>query len=136
MSRRLLGIGVDLLDTRRIARIASDPKRSRALARRILSAQEQAWMEPLLYSDLAAGSRFLALRWAAKEAVFKACFPQVYLEWKDVQVVKDPSPKPHLKFVNPDHGHLHAHLSISHDGDFMVAMVVVETETQDQVVKP
>ncbi|KAJ1974935.1 hypothetical protein H4R34_004527 [Dimargaris verticillata] len=70
--------------------------------------------------------RYLATRWAAKEAVYKALYPTHSLSWKDVAVAKR-SGKPYLHFQDPSkHGINQSHLSISHDGDLVIAQVVLE----------
>ncbi|KAJ1968014.1 hypothetical protein H4R35_006545 [Dimargaris xerosporica] len=70
--------------------------------------------------------RYLATRWAAKEAVYKALYPAHALSWKDVAVVKH-NDKPHLHFQDPAQlGISQSHLSISHDGDLVIAQVVLE----------
>ena len=70
------------------------------------------------------------LRWAAKEAVYKALQPRWTPTWKEVSVVTlEGSPKPVLLF-EPDGAlgahDLQAHLSVSHDGEYLVAGVIVK----------
>ena len=77
-------------------------------------------------------------RWTAKEAAYKALYPVVKPTWKDL-VVRKLEKKPILEFSpsflsNSSLQHsfdgsldqLKMHLSVSHDGDLMVAYVVVE----------
>ena len=66
------------------------------------------------------------VRWAAKEAVFKACYPTVMLTWKQVEVYKA-GPKPMMRLLRPDlQNRFHLHLSISHDGDYVIGYVIAE----------
>ncbi|KAI9172865.1 hypothetical protein H9P43_006996 [Blastocladiella emersonii ATCC 22665] len=131
-SRRILGIGVDLLDTRRIARLLADasPARRDRFARRILTPRERAELGP---TDRSVGPNdvaFLALRWAAKEAVYKACYPAATLTWQDVEVLKlGGTRKPVVRVLRPAslaEALASVHLSVSHDGPMLVAMVVAE----------
>ncbi|ORZ33144.1 4'-phosphopantetheinyl transferase superfamily [Catenaria anguillulae PL171] len=111
MATRILGIGVDILDTSRIARLLAQPVKAQLFARRILSTHERA-------------------QFAAKEAVFKACYPHTRLLWDQVSVVKpDDGPKPVMLIHGPPvlaDRVAGVHLSVSHDGEYLVAMVVVE----------
>ena len=67
--------------------------------------------------------RFLTVRWAVKEAAYKALFPLYRPTWKDLTVSKDCG-KPSLKFENCPRVKLHA--SVSHDGEYTVANVLAE----------
>ncbi|KAJ1979997.1 hypothetical protein H4R33_005580 [Dimargaris cristalligena] len=72
---------------------------------------------------------FLASRWAVKEAAYKALYPQRKLTWKEVALVKSTgSPKPYLKIERAQEcdGAGHSHVSLSHDGDWVVAQVIFE----------
>ncbi|KWU47198.1 4'-phosphopantetheinyl transferase [Rhodotorula sp. JG-1b] len=129
----LLGVGVDLLHLTRLRAMLSRREPAR-LAARILSDEERAQ-----WNDLAASpeqsERFLALRWTAKEAAYKALYPALVPRWSDLTVSKQ-GPKPILslstsclKFVRPptvDPDRVRLHLSVSHDADLMVAYVVAE----------
>ncbi|GAA5983676.1 hypothetical protein JCM11641_000930 [Rhodosporidiobolus odoratus] len=130
----ILGIGVDLLHLARLRNILTrrDPLR---LATRICSQAELVEWDKLR-SSKGPSERFLALRWAAKEAAYKALYPTLRPTWKDVEIVKVDK-KPFLRFSaeagSSDLGggtlsDLKMHLSVSHDADMMVAYVVAETE--------
>lgn len=129
----LLGVGVDLLHLTRLRAMLARREPAR-LAARILSDEESAQ-----WNDLAASpdqsERFLALRWTAKEAAYKALYPAIVARWADLTVSKQ-GPKPILswstsspKFVRPptvDPDRVRLHLSVSHDADLMVAYVLAE----------
>ncbi|KAH9077461.1 hypothetical protein EDB83DRAFT_2350141 [Lactarius deliciosus] len=70
-------------------------------------------------------------RWAIKEAVYKAVYPVVKPTWHDFTLQRPAgSPKPDLLYhPNDDQlslrlGRMHA--SVSHDGDYTFATVIVE----------
>lgn len=66
------------------------------------------------------------IRWAAKEATFKACYPSLRLTWKQVETWKA-GPKPMVRLLDmPNEQTLQLHLSISHDGEYVVGYVVAE----------
>ncbi|KHL19373.1 holo-[acyl-carrier protein] synthase [Mumia flava] len=81
-------------------------------------------------------ARHLAARWAAKEAVVKAWSASLYgsppVVREDVhaaiEVVKDAWDRPRIVLHAPVRDHLASaalHLSLSHDGDYAVAYVVL-----------
>jgi holo-[acyl-carrier protein] synthase len=68
-----------------------------------------------------------SIRWAAKEAVFKACYPSLKLTWKQVETWKaGPKPMMRLLLDIPKEQSPQLHLSISHDGEYIVGYVVAE----------
>lgn len=119
------GIGVDLVRIARLEHWAADPH----LLERFFhpgeladSKREDGW-----------SLTSLAARFAAKEALGKALGLGLRgLTLKEIEVRKDEWGKPGLVF----HGHtkelvdkagiLHVHLSLSHETDMAVAMVVIE----------
>ena len=73
-------------------------------------------------------------RWAVKEAVYKAVYPIVKPTWHDFTLQRPPgSPKPDLLYHPKDSrfslrlGRMHT--SVSHDGDYTFATVIVELPT-------
>ncbi|GAA6053806.1 hypothetical protein JCM3770_003045 [Rhodotorula araucariae] len=127
----LVGVGVDLLHLARLRDVCS--RRSHAkLASRILCTIERDEYSRLGES-VAEKERFLALRWAAKEAAYKALYPNCAPTWKDLAVRKA-GPKPLLAWAEDaraslsPHSTLKMHLSVSHDNDQLVAFVVVEDQ--------
>ncbi|THH12630.1 hypothetical protein EW146_g7515 [Bondarzewia mesenterica] len=77
---------------------------------------------------------FLAVRWAVKEAAYKALYPVVKPTWKELTFVRSGSKslKPVLQYqpLNIEDavriGHLHA--SVSHDGEYVFATVLAEAK--------
>ncbi|TPX31434.1 holo-[acyl-carrier-protein] synthase [Synchytrium microbalum] len=72
--------------------------------------------------------RWLSLRWVAKEAIFKAVYPHKRLAWDEVTITKIMG-KPQVEFsasVVSELAIKNTHLSISHDGDYIIGVVTVE----------
>ena len=78
----------------------------------------------------------LALRWAAKEAVMKALGTgyRQGVVFHDIEVHHHPSGKPDLRFTGPTAelaarmGVTGSFVTLSHDGDLAIAVVVLEGE--------
>ena len=122
----IVGIGNDVVDMRRLQRVWRDyPER---LLARILTEDEQ--------RELAKSANklsYLAGRWAAKEALFKALRPQsAIVTWQRVAVLRDEDGAPRFSFSSgvekylKQRGIVACHVSISHDGDYVFAMVTAE----------
>lgn len=124
----ILGIGVDIIDATRFTRWLDDPY----LLGRYFRPEEIVAVQ-----EKGAGARqSLAARFAAKEAFGKALGTGLQgFSLKDVEVASSRNGKPEL-FLHgpalslvegraaPDDARVH--LSLSHDGDLAVAMVVLE----------
>lgn len=116
----ILGIGVDIVD---VPRFGEQLQRSPALRQRLFTPAER---------DLPL--RSLAARFAAKEAVAKALGAPAGMNWQHCTVVREDSGKPWLQMedsvaaASAARGIETWHLSISHDGESAVAMVVAEGE--------
>jgi holo-[acyl-carrier protein] synthase len=114
----IVGIGVDVVD---IARLERALRRTPKLALRLFAQSER---------DLPVAS--LAARFAAKEAAAKAIGAPPGLVWTDVEVRQDDSGRPELAVSGTVAraaqalGVEHWHLSLSHDAQVSVAMVVAE----------
>ena len=114
----IIGVGVDLCS---VGRLRVSLQRTPNLGPRLFTPKE---------IELKAES--LAGRFAAKEALAKALGDPRLLSWQEVEVVSDSLQKPHLTITGSsaqalkDRGVISSHLSISHDGGFAVAMVVLE----------
>ncbi len=82
-------------------------------------------------------ARFFAMRFAAKEAAWKALSPPrtLGIGWHDFEVIQDESSKPSLILRGPAHSFFvaqfaaepTAHLSLSDDGGLALAFVVLST---------
>jgi len=114
----IVGLGVDLVD---VPRFQTKLEATPALAERLFTETERATKV-----------ESLAGYWAAKEALIKAIGNPAGLSFQDVAVVKDALGKPLLELTGAtadrakELGITNWHLSISHDGQMAVAVVVAE----------
>ena len=123
----IIGIGSDIVQLSRIRSALA--RRGDALARRLLADSE--WQRYQVHQDPA---RFLAKRFAAKEAVFKALGTGLRngMTWHDVTVTNDEKGKPELHFSGVTAamaGAARHHLSISDEQDYALAFVIIESES-------
>ncbi|KAK6539909.1 hypothetical protein TWF694_008744 [Orbilia ellipsospora] len=134
-------IGVDILHLPRIVSLLSRRSISR-FSRKILTPTELAEFQTLPSSSAAANlnlsvlanpqTRFLATRWAAKEAAYKASgdiiptTPAKWMGWKNFEIVRGSRGEP-LLTLRDDKGFKMGtgKVSISHDGEYVIAMVMV-----------
>ncbi|KAJ7179189.1 4'-phosphopantetheinyl transferase [Mycena filopes] len=121
----VLGIGVDVVHLPRIAALLKRyPKR---LVSRILSPHEIAQSHSAV-----ADPTFVAVRWAVKEAAYKALYPHRKPTWRELSYygLKD-GRKPALVY-HPLHSDAdlpsigNIHVSVSHDGEYVFASVLVQ----------
>lgn len=71
--------------------------------------------------------RYLGVRWALKEASYKAMYPHHKLTWQDVRVVKEEG-KPCLSIAEKERfGIGRTHASVSHDGEYLIGQVLFES---------
>jgi holo-[acyl-carrier protein] synthase len=125
----ILGLGIDVVEIGRIARLLEGPP---ALAGRFLSRcftpGERAFCEA--HRDRAA--RYAA-RFAAKEAAVKALGAPRGVSWQDLEVTRAEGRAPTLAIsakaaaAGKRLGVARIHLSITHDGGMAAAVVVLES---------
>jgi holo-[acyl-carrier protein] synthase len=121
------GIGVDMVDIRRVARGLE--RYGPRFARRILSESEYR-----LYHGNPRQASFLAKRFAAKEALVKALGTGFRdgVSLRNITVENDDLGKPLLLYSEPlqaefhRHGITHSHLSLADEQDYALAYVVLE----------
>jgi holo-[acyl-carrier protein] synthase len=127
----IAGIGTDIIRIDRIA--AALERHGDRFAEKILGPQELEKYHRRKAKVEARGIRFLATRFAAKEAFSKAIGlgMRMPMTWRSMQVLNAPSGKPIVvtsgaltEFMR-QHG-LSAHVTITDDVDYAVAFVVVE----------
>lgn len=141
----IVGIGTDIVE---IVRLESSLEKSDSLARRVLTETEFADFLRLsqlsgvltrdnqVKSSLAKQCRFLAKRFAAKEAAVKAIGNGIGngVSWHQVEVAHHATGQPFLKVTGrlkelfDEKGVVGMHLSISDEQNYAVATVVLETE--------
>lgn len=122
----ILGVGTDIVS---IARIAAAIDRTPALAQRILTAAE---LEQ--FNASSAPVRFLAKRFAAKEAGVKALGTGIGngVGWQHLEVSHNELGRPRLTVslraaeLAAEMGITHWHLSYSDESDYVVAQVIAE----------
>ncbi|KAG1874503.1 4'-phosphopantetheinyl transferase superfamily [Suillus subalutaceus] len=131
----ILGIGVDILYLPRLINLLNR-RGSEAFATKILSSQElrtfQLLAEQHGEDKTAKITQFLGVRWAVKEAAYKALYP-IRPTWKEVTYSSfngATGVKPTLVYrpVHDDVGPANKlHVSVSHDGDYVYAQVIMES---------
>lgn len=123
----IIGIGTDIIDVRRIEAMLS--RRGEALAQRLLAEEELA-----AFRVHPAPARFLAKRFAAKEATLKALGTGLRdgMRWSDISVGHDLRGKPQLLLAGmaqrtaQSMGVTASHLSLSDEQHYALAFVVLE----------
>lgn len=122
----ILGLGTDICE---VARIEAALSRRATLARRILTGDEYS-----LFERSSEPARFLAKRFAAKEAAVKALGTGIGrgVGWQHVEITKDNLGRPLLNFcdtaaeIASSRGIKHWHLSYSDERHYVVATVIAE----------
>lgn len=121
----ILGIGIDVIQVERIRRWASIP----GLYERYFHPQEL----EMAKRNGPAAVLSLAARFAAKEAFGKALGTGLYgIQLRDINVVNDPHGKPELVLegkaleIFRKLGGKKVHVSLTHEEDYALAMVVLE----------
>ncbi|KAI0069053.1 4'-phosphopantetheinyl transferase [Artomyces pyxidatus] len=127
----VLGIGIDILHIPRIISLISRRPPTH-LATRILSPAELSTWTALPAEDEERRARFLAVRWAVKEAAYKAFYPVLKPTWKDLTFLRaGNSQKPvltyHPRAETAQRSPFRLHASVSHDGLYVVSTVLVES---------
>lgn len=123
----IFGTGIDIADITRFERLLEEG--NIRIFERLFTVHEMEYCAAKTRS-----AQHYALRFAAKEAFLKACGLGLRegMTWHDVEVVNDELGKPELRLhgkalqLFTDLGLAKNHVSLSHDGNFAVAMVVLE----------
>jgi holo-[acyl-carrier protein] synthase len=127
----IAGIGTDLCDVRRIE--AAIARHGDRFADKILGEQERAVFADRMQATPARGLRYLASRFAAKEAFSKAIGLGMRdpMNWHDCQILNNELGRPVLMLSGPladwfaSRAWL-AHLSLTDEGDHALAFVVID----------
>ena len=106
------GVGVD------IAKISRFTNKSNHFIERVLSMKEKVVFDSLNDERKIV---YLASRFSAKEALFKA-YKNRSFDFASVSVLNKENGEPYIEFDSPDV----IHISISHDGDYVVTYIIVE----------
>lgn len=131
----ILGLGIDVVDVARFEEMLADP-----LSRVVPSTFTEGEVRYSEERGLGGPAQHLAARFAAKEAALKALDgasalagvapPRVSL--REIEVARDPSGRPTLRLhgaaarLADEVGADRALVSLSHDGGYATAMVVLE----------
>lgn len=127
----IYGIGTDICD---VARIRQSLQRfGDRFLRRILSERELATFQARSARSPGRGERFVATRFAAKEAFSKAAGMgmRMPMTWRSCEVVNLPSGKPGIAVHGAlrdwfEQQELVAHVSVSDEAAYAVATVILE----------
>jgi len=130
-AKHIAGIGVDLAHIARIERVYE--RYGMKFARRVLGREEIRMFQQRGRRDPRRGIRFLASRFAAKEAFSKAIGLGMHgpMAWSRMQTLNAPGGKPQVSLEDPLASWYAsrfgaAHVSITDESDLVVAFVVVE----------
>lgn len=126
----IYGLGIDLVDILRISKVLS--RYPSDFPKRILAQYEM--QEYTRLTTVEQHIRYLAKRFAAKEAFYKALGTGIsaQLSWHDIQVLHLSTGKPyldcsqHLKNRFDYHGITATHVSISDEKQYATAYVILE----------
>ncbi|NLY64843.1 MAG: holo-ACP synthase [Alcaligenaceae bacterium] len=128
----IAGIGTDLIYIHRIQ--ASHDRFGMRFVKRILGPQEIEKFNQRYRRDPARGIRFLATRFAAKEAFSKAIGlgMRMPMYWSAMQTLNAPSGKPMVVLADPLKSWYEqkfgiAHVSVTDESDLAMAFVLVES---------
>lgn len=127
----IYGIGTDICDIRRIQ--SSLTRQGERFAAKILHPTEYAVWQQRTQQHAERGTRYLATRFAAKEAFSKAIGlgMQAPMTWHDCEIGNHPSGKPCIVLHGAlktwlESRHLTAHITLSDEADYAVGFCVVE----------
>lgn len=123
MQSNIIGVGVDLVSIKRVNKIGKPDK--------ILTNNEyDVWLS---HKNENYKMRYLAMRWAAKEAVFKA-LPKLNLltnAIKYIETIHDHNGKPYIQILpqiksqlEEQYGNLFLDISLSDEGDMAIAFCI------------
>ena len=123
----IFGTGIDIVEISRFERFIRE--NNTMLFNRLFTEREQAYCASHKRS-----AQHYALRFAAKEAFVKALGTGIRdgITWLDMEVTNDPSGKPELGLTGrgaelfKSHGLARTLLSLSHDGNYAIASVILE----------
>lgn len=128
---RIAGIGLDLLRLDRAQRVFD--RHPQRFVQRILGPDEILVFQRRYQRDPRRGVRYLATRFAAKEAFSKAIGlgMRMPLAWSRMQTLNAPGGRPYVKLSEPLQSWYaqrfgQAHVSVTDEHDIVAAYVVVE----------
>ncbi|MBR4462244.1 MAG: holo-ACP synthase [Erysipelotrichaceae bacterium] len=108
-----MNVGIDIVENERVRKALTD-----AFLRKVLSEDERKLCEDY---PLDKKVRFVAGRFAVKEAIIKALSSYEVPEFQDLNITNDPKGKPEISYKD-----YKLSVSISHEHNYSVAMAVLE----------
>lgn len=108
-----MNVGIDIVENERVRKVLTD-----AFMRKVLSEDERKLCEDY---PLEKKVRFVAGRFAVKEAIIKALSDHELPEFRDLNIVNDTKGKPFIVYKD-----YKLSVSISHEHNYSVAMAVLE----------
>src|SRR5690625_1945056 len=134
---KIAGIGLDIIRVDRIKRVHE--RFGDKFVRRILGAQEIEIFHRRFSRDPRRGIRFLATRFAAKEAFSKAIGLGMHtpMAWSRMQTLNARGGRPVVRLGEPlaswyDERFGEAHVSVTDESDMVAAFVVVEARMRTE----
>ncbi|MFA5521643.1 MAG: holo-ACP synthase [Castellaniella sp.] len=131
----IAGVGVDMVRVDRIEAVFS--RHGERFLKRILGEGEQLIFHRRHARDAARGMRFLATRFAAKEAFSKAIGLGMHMPmaWSRMQTLNAPGGRPVVHLADPLHDWYNtrfgpAHVSLTDERDMVIAFVVIQALLQ------
>jgi len=122
----ILGMGIDLVDLKRIKQWTTEPYVSRVLSE----------SEKIIYQQINDEKTKLAYiggRFAAKEAIFKAISKgEGTTNYKDFSILNDESGKPYV-ISNHFPTNQAVHITITHTEDYAIAYCVIEKKESHSI---
>jgi len=116
------GVGVDIVNIKRFGRVME--RYGEKFLARLFTDGERAYCDVKLRPACHYAARF-----AAKEAVIKVLGRRV--SFRDIEVFREADGKPLLQVKGYEAG-CRWHLSLSHDGGYSVANVIMEGDSEDR----
>lgn len=111
------GVGIDIVDVPRFK--AAMERRGEAFCKRLFTDSEIDYCMRQRTPE-----RHLAARFAAKISVFKALGRS--FSYKEIEVARDGSGKPEIRFLNGSLGNMKLSTTLSHDGRLSIANTIIE----------
>ncbi len=116
-----MGLGVDIVHMPRIARLMEE---SDKFINRYFSDEEK-----VLFIKRSYNPEVIASNWASKEAFLKATKKEDTFDLRDMSVLRRDSGEPYIEFKDRELSGKYRDrldISISHDGEYVVSVVIVE----------
>ena len=125
----IVGIGVDICDVKRMAKITEKPHWDN-FRKKVFSVAEIEYCQKMKNA-----SPHLAVRWAVKEAFYKALPDdlQKYSSWKSIEYLNDGEKKPTVRVCDEklatalkNQKISKIHCSVSHEKEVCIAQIILE----------